>query len=64
MINRLYAWLWSFLPDRCEMPGCTRQGVRGNENVVRGRIMCDYCHDKWTRYPNIVMLKSGRRRPW
>ena len=37
-------WLWSFLPDRCEMPGCCRRGVRGNENVIDGKIMCDYCH--------------------
>lgn len=36
--------LWSYLPDRCEIPGCSRQGVRGNENVIQGKIVCDYCH--------------------
>jgi hypothetical protein len=37
-------FLWRFLPDRCSMPHCTRFGVRGNENVVDGRLMCDQCH--------------------
>ena len=36
-------WLWSFLPDHCEMPDCPRHGVRGNENRVDGKIMCDDC---------------------
>jgi hypothetical protein len=39
-----FEWLWSFLPDKCEMPGCCRQGVRGNENIIDGKVMCDYCH--------------------
>ena len=37
-------WFWRLLPDRCEMPGCDRRGVRGNENVVDGLLMCDDCH--------------------
>jgi hypothetical protein len=37
----LIEWLWRFLPDRCEMPGCSRQGVRGNENVILGKRVCD-----------------------
>lgn len=50
--NRLYAWLWSFLPDKCELAGagCPRKGVRGNENVVDGIVLCDYCmvrYQKW-----------------
>lgn len=40
----LLEWLWSFLPDRCEMPHCERRGVRGNENIFGGKIVCDYCH--------------------
>ena len=36
--------LWRLLPDRCQMPGCCRAGVRGNENLIDGKIMCDYCH--------------------
>jgi hypothetical protein len=39
-------WLWSFLPDRCEMPGCSRKGVRGNENIIDGKRVCDDCHAK------------------
>src|SRR5262245_27738359 len=39
----LWQALWSLLPDRCEVPGCSRQGIRGNENVINGRITCDYC---------------------
>lgn len=46
MLNRLYAWLWSFLPDKCEGEACCRQGMRGNENVVAGKVLCDYCHAK------------------
>jgi hypothetical protein len=36
--------LWSLLPDKCQIPGCCRKGVRGNENVINGKIVCDYCH--------------------
>jgi len=46
MLNRLLEWLWSFLPDRCEMPCCDRWGIRGNENVIDGKLVCDYCHVK------------------
>jgi len=43
--------MWRLLPDRCEMPGCERHGVRGNENIVQlssGGTMrvCDYCHER------------------
>jgi hypothetical protein len=40
----LFEWLWRMLPDRCEMPDCARHGIRGHENVVDGRRMCDDCH--------------------
>lgn len=43
-------WLWSFLPDQCEIEGCCRNGVRGHENIVyiegRPRLVCDFCHTK------------------
>ena len=42
MIN----WLWSLLPDKCEVMGCLRQGVRGNENNRNGLIVCDDCDCK------------------
>src|SRR5215469_15192280 len=41
---KILEWLWSFLPDRCEMPNCKRLGIRGNENIIDGVVMCDYCH--------------------
>ena len=37
-------FLWRQLPDKCSMPHCSRLGVRGNENIVDGRLMCDQCH--------------------
>ena len=37
-------WLWSLLPDNCEVDDCQRKGVRGNENVIDGIVVCDYCH--------------------
>lgn len=43
---RFFEWLWSLLPDNCEIEGCRRKGVRGNENIVNGLIMCDYCHSR------------------
>lgn len=46
-------WLWRKLPDLCEMPNCKRHGVRGNENIVAGRVMCDDCHAEY------MHLRSG-----
>ena len=42
-INRLYAWLYGLLPDKCEGADCCRKGMRGNENRMDGKILCDYC---------------------
>ncbi len=36
-------WLWSLLPDKCEICNGRKGGVRGNENIVHGKVMCDYC---------------------
>jgi len=32
------------LPDECEVEGCGRGGVRGNENIIDDVVTCDYCH--------------------
>lgn len=32
------------MKDNCEMPLCQHKGVPGNENMIRGMTMCDYCH--------------------
>ena len=31
-------------PDNCSICHGERGGVKGNENVVDGALMCDYCH--------------------
>jgi hypothetical protein len=46
LIDHLIFVVWQLLPDKCEMPGCCRQGRRGNENRINGKIVCDYCHVK------------------
>jgi hypothetical protein len=37
-------WLWNLLPDNCERKDCKRWGCRGNENIIDGEVVCDYCH--------------------
>ncbi|PHS61752.1 MAG: hypothetical protein COB09_16930 [Thalassobium sp.] len=44
--HRIAQFLWSFRPDNCEVEGCCRKGALGNENVIDGVIVCDYCHMK------------------
>ena len=41
------AWLWGLLPDNCECKYCCKLGVRGNENIIDGVVMCDYCSDDY-----------------
>lgn len=37
-------WPQQPLPkDRCEVCHGTRGGVPGNENIIDGKVMCDYC---------------------
>jgi hypothetical protein len=38
--------LWRLLPDKCQVVDCSRRGVRGNENLVGGKIVCDYCYSR------------------
>ena len=35
--------LHKMLPDNCEICNGERGGVRGNENIVNGKVVCDYC---------------------
>lgn len=30
-------------PDNCQLCHGAKGGVRGNENIVDGIVMCDYC---------------------
>ncbi len=41
---RIFEWIWRLLPDRCEVHGCSRRGVRGNESVIEDKRVCDHCH--------------------
>ena len=47
--------LWRLLPDKCQVSGCGRNGIRGNENSINGITMCDCCatqkffKDLWTK---------------
>ena len=57
MINKIREWVWSLLPDNCEICHGKQGGVRGNENVctlVTGKevVMCDYCHSDWPKIEN------------
>jgi len=38
--------LWRLLPDKCEGRDCKKKGVRGNENVIDGKVYCDDCSIK------------------
>ena len=42
--KRLHFELPEKYPDNCEICKGVNLGVRGNENVVDGKKMCDYCH--------------------
>jgi len=37
--------LWAMLPDKCARRGygCLRRGMRGNENIIDGEVLCDDC---------------------
>jgi hypothetical protein len=47
---RLMKWLWMCLMftlkarDRCAECKGAKGGAYGNENVIGGRLVCDYCH--------------------
>ncbi len=45
-MRKIFEWLWSLLPDKCEGEDCCRRGILGNENIIDGKILCDYCSAK------------------
>lgn len=55
---KIIEWLWSLLPDNCQMPDCERRGMRGNENVVDGITMCDGCHAKYLQIPRCTYCRG------
>jgi len=32
--------------DNCEVCKGSKGGVKGNENIINGKLVCDYCHDQ------------------
>jgi hypothetical protein len=53
--------LWRLLPDLCEMPNCKRRGVRGNEQIIAGRVMCDDCHAEYLQFRFKPMSEDVRQ---
>lgn len=48
--------------DNCEVDGCCRKGTRGNENIINGAVMCDYCtvdyrraHEMYTDIDQVIL---------
>lgn len=39
----LFEKLWCLQKDNCQKCKGSRGGVKGNENIVNGKILCDYC---------------------
>lgn len=44
-----FEFFWRMLPDKCQWAGCSRHGVRGNENIRFGFVTCDGCDAKLSR---------------
>lgn len=42
-VNELHAELWAMLTDECEICQGASGGVLGNENIIDGVTVCDYC---------------------
>lgn len=68
MLYKILEWVWSLFPDHCEMPDCSKRGVRGNENLVDGKVICDYCYtrlyinDKTLHEELVTQLRDHKRR--
>ena len=49
--------------DKCENCHGSRGGVRGNENIVNGKILCDYCSCDlidFKKYSDTIDIKKIR----
>lgn len=42
--------------DACEECNGTKGGTPGNENIIDGRVLCDYCHGDLKRRPSICFF--------
>jgi len=43
LFNNILEFLWVCLLDDCEICRGESGGIRGNEQIVDGKVMCDYC---------------------
>jgi hypothetical protein len=46
--------------DNCELCHGASGGVRGNENIVGGKVICDYCHARQSSGKWLVLRHGGR----
>lgn len=55
-MKRLWTlFLWKIgRHDRCAQCKGTKGGAYGNENVIEGRLMCDYCHAAMLRKAKVI----------
>lgn len=54
LLARILEKLWMLLPDRCQICRGRNGGVRGNENVIDGVVMCDYCSVAVSRAKRVI----------
>lgn len=47
------------MKDKCEVCRGSRGGELGNENLIGGVIICDYCHATLSKFSELVIEKSG-----
>lgn len=50
-----HAYLYE--PDNCEICEGRRGGMKGNENIVDGIVMCDYCYYTISTYKKLYETK-------
>ena len=43
-VIKLHAELWAMQTDECEFCSGEKGGILGNENIIDGIKVCDYCH--------------------
>lgn len=46
VLDGICLWVMECLPDNCQVCNGEEGGMLGNENIVDGVVMCDYCHAK------------------
>lgn len=46
LVNTKEGWTWQPTKDDCEICKGASGGVKGNENIIEGQVVCDYCSAK------------------